>query len=53
MDRKNPNVAKLQENFINVLVGSLCNAYATANLMPGILIEEVEVNGNLNINLKE
>jgi hypothetical protein len=42
MDRSKPQVAKLQENFINVLVGSLCNAYTAAGLIPGILIEESE-----------
>lgn len=42
MDRKRPQVAKLQENFINNLVGSLCNAFTHAGLLPGILIEDSE-----------
>ncbi|CAG2165966.1 unnamed protein product, partial [Oppiella nova] len=36
MDRKNPQLAKLQESFINHLVGPLCNAYAEAGLLPGV-----------------
>lgn len=36
MDRKNPQLAKLQESFINHLVGPLCNAYGEAGLLPGI-----------------
>jgi hypothetical protein len=43
MDRKQPQVAKLQESFINVLVGTLCDAYTFAGLLPGTLINE---NGN-------
>ena len=39
MDRTKPQVAKLQEGFIKGLVGSLCNAYSSAGLLPGILIE--------------
>ncbi|KAI1301941.1 cGMP-inhibited 3',5'-cyclic phosphodiesterase A [Halotydeus destructor] len=35
MDRKNPQLAKLQESFINHLVAPLCNAYAEAGLLPG------------------
>ena len=40
MDRKNPQVAKLQENFMSGLVGSLSDAYTSAGLLPGILIED-------------
>jgi cGMP-inhibited 3',5'-cyclic phosphodiesterase A len=40
MDRAKPQVAKLQESFINGLVGSLCNAYTGAGLLPGILVED-------------
>lgn len=36
MDRKNPQLAKLQESFINHLVGPLCNAYGEAGLLPGL-----------------
>ncbi len=40
MDRRKPQMAKLQESFIRILVGSLCNSYVAAGLMPGILIED-------------
>jgi len=40
MDRQNPQVAKLQENFMRGLVGTLSDAYVSAGLMPGILIED-------------
>lgn len=46
MDRKNPQVAKLQENFMSGLVSSLSDAYASAGLLPGILIENSEKIGN-------
>jgi len=36
MDRKNPQLAKLQESFINHLVAPLCNAYGEAGLLPGV-----------------
>ena len=39
MDRKNPQLAKLQESFINHLVGPMCNAYYESGLMPGIWVE--------------
>ena len=39
MDRKNPQLAKLQESFINHLVAPLCNAYAESGLMPGVWLE--------------
>jgi cGMP-inhibited 3',5'-cyclic phosphodiesterase A len=39
MDRTRPRVAKLQENFINALVGSLCDAYTFAGLLPGTVIK--------------
>lgn len=35
MDRKNPQLAKLQESFINHLVAPLCSAYGEAGLLPG------------------
>ena len=35
MDRKSPQLAKLQESFINHLVAPLCNAYGEAGLLPG------------------
>ena len=35
MDRKNPQLPKLQESFINHLVAPLCNAYGEAGLLPG------------------
>ncbi|XP_043189067.1 cGMP-inhibited 3',5'-cyclic phosphodiesterase A-like [Amphibalanus amphitrite] len=42
MDRKNPQLAKLQESFINHLVGPMCNAYYESGLMPGIWVENEE-----------
>lgn len=36
MDRRNPQLAKLQESFINHLVAPLCNSYAEARLLPGL-----------------
>lgn len=36
MDRKNPQMAKLQESFINHLVAPLCSAYGEAGLLPGV-----------------
>lgn len=36
MDRKHPQLAKLQESFINHLVAPLCNSYAEAGLLPGV-----------------
>lgn len=36
MDRRNPQLAKLQESFINHLVAPLCNAYGEAGLLPGL-----------------
>ena len=35
MDRKCPQLAKLQESFINHLVAPLCNAIGGAGLIPG------------------
>ncbi|XP_022108915.1 cGMP-inhibited 3',5'-cyclic phosphodiesterase A-like isoform X2 [Acanthaster planci] len=35
MDREAPQLAKLQEGFINHLVAPLCNAYGSAGLLPG------------------
>ena len=40
MDRKVPLVTKLQESFISSLVGTLCKAYETSGLMPGVLVDE-------------
>ncbi|KFM58741.1 cGMP-inhibited 3',5'-cyclic phosphodiesterase A, partial [Stegodyphus mimosarum] len=40
MDRKNPQLAKLQESFINHLVAPLCNAYGEAALLPGVWVED-------------
>jgi hypothetical protein len=40
MDRKQPQVAKLQEHFVKNLVGSIFNAYNSAGFLPGILIED-------------
>ncbi|XP_056016559.1 cGMP-inhibited 3',5'-cyclic phosphodiesterase 3A-like isoform X13 [Ostrea edulis] len=35
MDRRIPQLSKLQETFINHLVGPLCNALVTAGFLPG------------------
>ncbi|XP_078000078.1 cGMP-inhibited 3',5'-cyclic phosphodiesterase 3A-like [Glandiceps talaboti] len=39
MDRRSPQLAKLQETFINHLVAPLCNAYGQAGLLPGQWVE--------------
>lgn len=40
MDRRNPQLAKLQETFINHLVAPLCNAMVMGGLVPGTWVEE-------------
>ncbi|XP_060592885.1 cGMP-inhibited 3',5'-cyclic phosphodiesterase 3A-like, partial [Ruditapes philippinarum] len=40
MDRRNPQLPKLQETFINHLVAPLCNSLVTAGLLPGTWVEE-------------
>ncbi|KAI8791783.1 cGMP-inhibited 3',5'-cyclic phosphodiesterase 3A-like isoform X2 [Biomphalaria glabrata] len=40
MDRRSPQLAKLQETFINHLVAPLCNAMVTGGLLPGTWAEE-------------
>ncbi|KAF8764474.1 cGMP-inhibited 3' like protein [Argiope bruennichi] len=42
MDRKNPQLAKLQESFITHLVAPLCNAYGEGGLLPGVWDEDSE-----------
>ncbi|GFS82876.1 cGMP-inhibited 3',5'-cyclic phosphodiesterase B [Nephila pilipes] len=42
MDRKNPQLAKLQESFITHLVAPLCNAYGEGGLLPGVWEEDSE-----------
>jgi len=49
MDRKQPQVAKLQESFINVLVGSLCDAYTYAGLLPGTLVQDEDHDGKFQL----
>lgn len=39
MDRRNGQVAKLQESFITHLVAPLCNSYGSAGLLPGQWLE--------------
>lgn len=46
MDRKNPQLAKLQESFINHLVAPLCSAYGEAGLLPGVWEYENEEKSN-------
>ncbi|XP_064617945.1 LOW QUALITY PROTEIN: cGMP-inhibited 3',5'-cyclic phosphodiesterase 3A-like [Liolophura sinensis] len=40
MDRKNAQLCKLQESFINHLVAPLCNAMVTGGLVPGTWVDE-------------
>ena len=40
MDRRNPQLPKLQETFINHLVAPLCNSLVTAGLLPGTWVED-------------
>lgn len=40
MDRRNPQLAKLQESFINHLVAPLCNAISNAGLLPGTWVDD-------------
>lgn len=49
MDRKNKQLAKLQETFINHLVAPLCNAMVTGGLLPGTWVEEPDsdIDGNV------
>lgn len=42
MNRRQPQLAKLQESFINHLVAPLCNALSNAGLLPGVITEEEE-----------
>ncbi|RWS28465.1 cGMP-inhibited 3':5'-cyclic phosphodiesterase A-like protein [Leptotrombidium deliense] len=44
MNRRNPQLAKLQESFINHLVAPLCNAYGEAGLLPGVWEYELPTN---------
>jgi cGMP-inhibited 3',5'-cyclic phosphodiesterase B len=53
MDRTKPQVAKLQENFIKALVGTLFNSYAAAGLLPGIILDNVESNEESDSNYEE
>ena len=45
MDRENPQLAKLQESFINHLVAPLCNAVGAAGLLPGTWVEDDSAEG--------
>lgn len=47
MDRNNPQLAKLQESFINHLVAPLCNAYGEAGLLPGEWDDSVDDDDSL------
>ena len=42
MDRKMPQLAKLQQTFINHLVAPLCNAMVTGGLLPGTWVEDAD-----------
>ncbi|XP_061176789.1 cGMP-inhibited 3',5'-cyclic phosphodiesterase 3A-like isoform X2 [Saccostrea echinata] len=43
MDRRIPQLAKLQETFINHLVAPLCNAMVTAGFLPGTWADDQEI----------
>jgi hypothetical protein len=45
MDRDHPQLAKLQESFINHLVAPLCKAVAEAGIMPGFWEDDDETEG--------
>jgi hypothetical protein len=51
MDRTQPFVTKLQEGFIGRLVGSLRESYSSSGLTPGIMVDQVieedEVQGSI------
>ncbi|XP_076466592.1 cGMP-inhibited 3',5'-cyclic phosphodiesterase 3A-like isoform X2 [Babylonia areolata] len=42
MDRRHPQLAKLQDTFINHLVAPLCNAMATGGLLPGCWADDMK-----------
>ena len=47
MDKHNPQLAKLQESFINHLLVPLCNSVGGAGLVPGKWVDDDE-SGTLN-----
>ena len=49
MDKRHPQLAKLQDSFINHLVAPLCNSLASAGLLPGYWIDEEEFKGIYNL----
>lgn len=51
MDRRIPQLAKLQESFITHLVAPLCNAYGQAGLMPGVWQDEDKTGIEEELNL--
>jgi hypothetical protein len=51
MDRRNPQLPKLQETFINHLVAPLCNSLVTAGLLPGTWVEEDSDNEGMVLNM--
>jgi len=42
MNRRQPQLAKLQESFITHLVAPLCNALTSAGLLPGLLVDDAD-----------
>jgi 3'5'-cyclic nucleotide phosphodiesterase len=42
MNRRQPQLARLQESFINHLVAPLCNALSDAGLLPATILDDVE-----------
>jgi len=42
MNRRQPQLAKLQESFITHLVAPLCNALSSAGLLPALVVHDVD-----------
>ena len=49
MDKHNPQLAKLQESFINHLLVPLCNSVGGAGLVPGRWVDDDESGYNLRM----
>jgi len=42
MNRRQPQLATLQESFITHLVAPLCNALSSAGLLPGLILDDTD-----------
>jgi len=50
MNRRQPQLATLQESFISHLVAPLCNALSSAGLLPGLLVDDTDdSDGTMNL----